>query len=246
MKFLKFTVIILTGFTFSVLNLFCIGDDNSNYKDLRITAPRKFEHIIATASRKKIILQKENKKIKEIKNKLEFAIKKIMKNYDYKTDETAVVVLIKEQELYLIKDLILIKTYPVSTSKYGIGSKSGSNKTPLGSHKIQAKIGDGAPIGTIFKSKINTGRIAEIIHEKEDTTDEDYITTRVLPLRGLEYGINKGKGVDSYSRSIYIHGTQEEGLIGVPASHGCIRMLNKDVIEFFDSVEVNNFVEIMQ
>jgi lipoprotein-anchoring transpeptidase ErfK/SrfK len=65
-------------------------------------------------------------------------------------------------------------------------------------------------------------------------------------LQGLDEGVNKGDGVDSWSRYIYIHGTHEEGLIGQPASHGCIRMRNADVIELFASVPTKTLVWIQQ
>lgn len=131
-----------------------------------------------------------------------------------------------------------VKTYPISTSKYGIGNKAHSNKTPLGLHHIKGKIGDGAPFGTIFKGLRNTGRIAKI-----NAPGGDVITTRVMRLQGLEKGINLGRGIDSYKRYIYIHGTAEENKIGTPASHGCVRMYNRDVIDLFnrvtDGTEVN-------
>lgn len=133
--------------------------------------------------------------------------------------------------------------YPVSTSSYGIGSQSGSNKTPLGAHYVKRKFGAGAKSGTIFKARSNTGKIAAI-ESQPRTTGDDYVTTRILWLSGLEPGNNQGGDVDSFNRFIYIHGTHEEGLIGQPASHGCVRMLNKDVIELFDRVPESSLVLI--
>jgi len=98
---------------------------------------------------------------------------------------------------------------------------------------IAQKIGDGAPLNTIFKSRKNTGKIADI----DQQSDEDYVTSRILWLKGLEPGHNAGPGVDSFARYIYIHGTHEENLIGQPASHGCIRMRNQDVLELFERVQ---------
>ncbi|MDD4980796.1 MAG: L,D-transpeptidase [Candidatus Omnitrophica bacterium] len=132
----------------------------------------------------------------------------------------------------------LIKSYSISTSKYGIGNKVGSNKTPLGLHQIVSKIGKNALSGTIFKRRRNTGKIAR------SRNGGDFITTRILRLAGLEKGINKGKGIDSFERGIYIHGTPEENLIGRPASHGCIRMKNRDIIELFDLVKRSTIVKI--
>jgi hypothetical protein len=124
------------------------------------------------------------------------------------------------------------KIYPVSTSKYGIGSQAGSNKTPLGQHRIEKKFGEGAPEGMIFKARRSTGQIAEM----DAPGAGDLVTTRIMWLKGLEPGENSGRGRDSYKRYIYIHGTAEEKKIGEKASHGCIRMNNRDVIELFDRV----------
>ena len=110
-------------------------------------------------------------------------------------------------------------------------------------HEIKEKIGDKAPINTIFTARENTNKIAEIQINPNDT-EYDFVTSRILWLDGLENGINRGAGVDSYSRYIYIHGTHEEGLIGQKASHGCIRMFNNDVIELYDMVSEGTKVQI--
>ena len=139
---------------------------------------------------------------------------------------------ISAQKLYAMAGERVLKIYPVSTSKFGIGSAAGSNKTPLGTHKIARMIGDKEPIYTIFRDRKKAGVLKE--PNMGDTTVGDTITSRILWLEGLEPGRNKGKGMDSYARYIYIHGTADEGLIGRPASHGCVRMRNADVIETFD------------
>ena len=146
---------------------------------------------------------------------------------------------IENQWLTILRDGKIIKRYPVSTSKYGIGNKTGSNKTPLGLHRIVSKIGRNACLGTIFKRRRNTGKIARI-----NKGSGDLITTRILRLEGLQRGINKGKGIDSFRRGIYIHGTPEEKLIGKPASHGCIRMRNSDIIRLYRLVRRGTLVEI--
>lgn len=150
---------------------------------------------------------------------------------------------ISEQQLYLTCTYAdgseEIKNYPISSSSYGIGNKAGSNKTPLGLHRIEQKFGKGAPFGMIFKARQSTGHIAKIDGELGDV-----ITTRVLWLKGLEPKINSGPNIDSYKRYIYIHGTSAEKNIGKPASHGCIRMLNDDVIELFDRVSKGTKVHI--
>lgn len=142
---------------------------------------------------------------------------------------------ISEQRLYLKSGEQTLVSYPISTSKYGEGSKENSFKTPLGNHIIKEKIGENAPINTIFISRINTKNIASI-ENKPKNTENDYVTSRIMWLEGEENGLNKGPGIDSYERYIYIHGTHEEGLIGVKASHGCIRMFNVDVIDLYDRI----------
>ncbi|MEW5837354.1 MAG: L,D-transpeptidase [Pseudomonadota bacterium] len=154
-----------------------------------------------------------------------------------------VVVAIGAQRLYLMQNGRLLKTYPVSTSAFGSGSQEGSNQTPLGLHQIKQKIGENEPEGMVFKARKPTGRMAEIISEAKDVPEDD-VTTRIMWLNGLEAGANQGGKVDSYKRFIYIHGTPEEGLIGRPASHGCVRMLNKDVIDLFNKLAEGTLVYI--
>ena len=175
----------------------------------------------------------------------EQSLGKLQSQFGLKPDEYVIIIDISEQKLRLIKDEKIAKIYPVSTSKYGLGNKRDSNKTPLGTHRIAKKIGEGAPIRAIFKSRIDTGKTAEIYTDKTDI-QEDLVLTRIMWLEGLETGVNKGNGIDSYERCIYIHGTQEEGLVGEPASHSCIRMKNKDVVELFDSVTITTLVEIQE
>lgn len=133
--------------------------------------------------------------------------------------------------------------FPVSTATKGMGSKAGSDKTPLGAHRISQKFGDNARKGSIFKARQDTGTLADIITEPKDVPT-DYVTTRILWLDGLEPGKNKGGNVDSQERFIYIHGTPEEGLIGQPASHGCIRMKNDDVLKVYQLLDTDTLVYI--
>ncbi len=173
------------------------------------------------------------------------SLEKLREQFHLKDAEPAIIVSVTEQKLLLVKNGEVSKTYPVSSSVYGIGNKAGSNQTPLGTHTISERFGDGAEPGTIFRSRGNTGKIATIYTDKTDS-DDDLVTTRIMWLQGMEPGANKGHGIDSHARYIYIHGTQEEGLIGEPASHGCIRMKNQDVIELFNSVPQGTFVEIQE
>jgi hypothetical protein len=156
--------------------------------------------------------------------------------------EHLVVVLITTQRLHLYRQGTLEGVFPISTSCYGIGSEEGSLKTPLGVHRITEKIGAGAPQGTVFRHRRNTGRIAP---PEPTGGDEDLITSRILRLQGLEAGINVGKGIDTLARHIYIHGTPAEAAVGEPASIGCVRMRNRDVIELFDRVVVDTLVLIV-
>lgn len=150
----------------------------------------------------------------------------------------------KRQRLYLIEGDSIVKTYQVSTAENGIGNLQGSYQTPEGLHKIAEKVGEGLPLNTVIKSKIATDtRLAPLLDPVK--ADSDYITTRVLHLRGLEDGVNSGTDKDSYTRGIFIHGTPEEGLLGTAASKGCIRMSNKDVVDLFNNIEVGTFVIIL-
>ena len=152
-----------------------------------------------------------------------------------------IVINISQQKLYLVFNSKTIKKYKISTSKFGIGNKNGSNKTPTGLHSISSKIGQNASYGSIFKQRRNTKKIAAI-----NKTTYDLITSRILRLRGLQKGINKGKGINSFKRCIYIHGTSEERSIGKPTSHGCIRMKNRDIIDLFKKVRKGTLVRIVR
>ena len=153
----------------------------------------------------------------------------------YKSLENFIYVDISSQTLsYIVKGTVS-KKYNISSSYYGTGSEANSLKTPLGKHEIYKKIGNELPINAILKGRVWNGAIADIIEGPIDT-DYDHVTSRILWLDGLEEGKNKGNGVDSRNRYIYIHGTAEEGLIGKPASDGCIRMYNNEVIELFELV----------
>lgn len=153
------------------------------------------------------------------------------------------IVTISQQKLCVFINKQLVCDYPISTSRFGIGQREGSYKTPIGIHCVQEKIGADAEFAEVFKSRIRTHTAATIVQEKV-RTDEECITSRILWLAGLEEGINKGAGIDSYARYIYIHGTHEEGLIGQSVSEGCIRMKNKEVIKLFGHLVVSSLVII--
>ena len=119
-----------------------------------------------------------------------------------------------------------------------------SGKTPTGLHVIEKKVGSNLPNGAILNERVFDGKIASI-YQDSTNLEKDEITSRILWLNGQEEGYNRGGNVDSYYRYIYIHGTPEEGLIGQPVSHGCIRMLNEDVIRLYNSVHINTPVLIL-
>lgn len=128
----------------------------------------------------------------------------------------------------------VIRCYPISTSRFGLGSEPGSYKTPSGALRVAEKIGDGALPGEIFISREPTGKFGQEGDEK------DHVQTRILWLDGLEPGNSNTK-----DRYVYIHGTNAESQLGTPASYGCVRMNNLDVIDLYDRVPVGVSVEIV-
>jgi L,D-transpeptidase YbiS len=140
---------------------------------------------------------------------------------------------VPSQTLDLIDGENVVRRYAISTSRYGLGSEPGSNKTPTGRFRIAEKHGDGAEPGMVFVSRIPTGTIGR----PEDPKDN--VQTRILWLDGLESG-----NANTYERYVYIHGTNAEGRLGAPASEGCIRMSNDDVIDLYDLVEPGTEVVI--
>jgi lipoprotein-anchoring transpeptidase ErfK/SrfK len=159
------------------------------------------------------------------------------------SEELRIEIDISKQRLYVIQNNTQTHSFAISSSKYGEGSEVNSFKTPLGKHSVRTMIGENAPKNTIFISRINTRRQADIIDSHIDSSD-DYVTSRIIWLTGEEPGLNSGEGIDSYNRYIYIHGTHEEGLIGIKASHGCIRMFNDDVIKLYSMIKKGTKVDI--
>jgi len=140
---------------------------------------------------------------------------------------------IGKQELKLRRGRKIIRRYPVSSSRFGLGTQPGSNKTPLGKFRISDKIGVNAAAGTVFVGRVPLGPNDEL------PATEDLVLSRILWLDGL------GRtNANTRDRFIYIHGTKHEDKIGQPNSHGCIRMRNADVIELFELVDVGTPVTI--
>jgi hypothetical protein len=174
-----------------------------------------------------------------------FNIGEMMQYYDAKFLVTVLYVDIATQQLLMVSGESILKSYSISTSKYGSGFDNNSFKTPLGLHKIKNKFGEGQKRGTVFYDRLPTKDIAKIYTDSTDLATY-FITTRILWLDGQEHKINKGMPRDSYERFIYIHGTHEEGLIGKPASMGCVRMRNDDIVELYSKVHEGTFVIIVE
>lgn len=139
----------------------------------------------------------------------------------------------------------ILREYPVSTAKAGVGEVSGSYQTPRGRHIVRAKIGAGQPENTVFVRRRPTGEIWSPALG-EAFPGRDWILTRILWLSGRETGCNRLGCVDTMRRYIYIHGSPDSAEMGAPGSHGCVRMRNADIIELFDLVPCYTEVEITE
>jgi lipoprotein-anchoring transpeptidase ErfK/SrfK len=146
-----------------------------------------------------------------------------------------VIISVKDQKLMVMGNGARLATYPVSTSKFGLGDDWGRMTTPLGFLQVAEKIGDDAPLGAVFRNRRFTGEIL-----KRNAKGRDPVITRIIWLRGLE-----ASNAHAFSRCIYIHGTPEEKTIGRPASYGCIRMKSRDVAKLYAQLPVGAIVEIV-
>lgn len=156
----------------------------------------------------------------------------------------AILVSLTRQDLRLLRDGHVERQFRVSTSRHGPGELQGSLCTPRGLHVIRAKIGAGLPAGAVLRGRRPTGEVfTPELHRAEP--GRDWILSRILWLSGLEPGRNRLRDVDSMRRYIYIHGTPDHEPMGVPFSHGCIRMRNDDVCWLFDAVPTGTRVDIV-
>jgi len=137
------------------------------------------------------------------------------------------------------QSFVLHRTFPCSTSTYGVGQQLDSYRTPLGLHRVKEKIGAGMPRGTIFKARQPVG------YTWRDDPHAS-ITTRIFWLEGLEPGFNRGGTVDSHARYIYIHGTGRQSRVGRPGSHGCIHLRDEDLVNLFDNTPSGTMVWIAE
>ncbi len=146
-----------------------------------------------------------------------------------------VIISVKDQKLMLMGNGTRLATYPISTSKFGVGDNWGRMTTPLGFLQVAEKIGDHAPVGAVFRNRRFTGEILQ-----PNAPGRDPVITRIIWLKGLE-----ASNAHAFSRCIYIHGTPEEKTIGRPASYGCIRMKSRDVAELYAKLPIGALVEIV-
>jgi lipoprotein-anchoring transpeptidase ErfK/SrfK len=146
---------------------------------------------------------------------------------------------IVRQQLTLLEGDGATRVYPVSTARNGPGERHGSGCTPRGWHRIRIKIGAGLPLNTVFVRRRPTGEIysPELAARYPE---RDWILTRILWLTGLESGFNRGGVCDTLRRFIYLHGCPEDALLGMPLSHGCIRMGNQDLLDLFEWVDAGD------
>ena len=154
------------------------------------------------------------------------------------------VVSLTRQTLQLRRAGHVEREFRVSTSRYGPGEQRGSLCTPRGLHVIRAKIGQGLPAGAVLRGRRPTGEVFSPALARAEP-GRDWILSRILWLSGLEPGRNRFGDVDSMRRYIYIHGTPDHEPMGVPFSHGCIRMRNDDVCWLFDAVSPGTRVNLI-
>ena len=154
-------------------------------------------------------------------------------------------VVVSEQRLrvYDNSDSVVLEKL-IATAAKGIGQQLGSEQTPLGRHIVRAKIGAGCVENTVFVGRRPTGEIfSEALRQAEP--ERDWILTRILWLSGCEPGLNRLGTVDTMRRYIYIHGAPDADPMGIPSSHGCVKMRNSDIIELFGAVPVGTVVDIV-
>ncbi len=154
-------------------------------------------------------------------------------------------VIVSAQTLTLFAEERTLMSFPVATASKGVGELNGSEQTPRGWHYVRARIGTDQPVNTVFVGRRPSGEIYTPAL-KAQAPERDWILTRILWLSGLEPGRNRLGMVDTMQRYIYIHGCPEEEPMGIPSSHGCIKMHNQDVIRLFDTVTVGTRVLIKE
>lgn len=159
--------------------------------------------------------------------------------------ERRIEISIGQQRLFLFEGDRIVLDVSVSTAKNGPGEKNGSECTPRGQHIIRAKVGAECPSSTVFKARRPTGEIFSP-ELRRQFPERDWILTRILWLSGLEPGRNRLGDVDTMRRYVYIHGCPDDDPMGIPSSHGCVKMRNHEVVELFERVTVGTRVDISE
>lgn len=140
------------------------------------------------------------------------------------------VVRAREQRAEIWDGDVILESFQVSTAANGLGCEENSFCTPLGRLRVVQKVGEGEPLGAVFRSRIPTG---ELWKREEGFIADDLVTTRILWLEGME-----ARNANTRNRLIYLHGTNHEDKLGSPVSHGCIRFSNKDILKVYELLEV--------
>lgn len=173
---------------------------------------------------------------------LYFNYREVVNSLGLKETKHIILASIKNQRLNVLEDGRSLKEYVMSSSKRPPSCKENSLGTPWGLHEVAEKIGGGEKKGMVFESRKPLG--LTFWECNEEKRKNNLITTRIMRLRGLEEGLNKGPEMDSYDRYIYIHGTNHEDRLGKPASSGCLQLSNKNMLDLFDEVDVNSHLWI--
>ena len=159
--------------------------------------------------------------------------------------ESLITINIAEQRLRLEQGTETLMDVAIATASNGPGELNGSECTPRGRHTIRAKIGAGCAANTVFIGRRPSGEcFSETL--RAEYPQRDWILTRILWLCGLESGHNRGGNVDTMRRYVYIHGCPDSDAMGVPSSHGCVKMHNRDIMALFDMIEVGTQVLITE
>lgn len=165
-------------------------------------------------------------RVKELKRKCEMLGVPVLPD--------ALIASVPEQKLWHLCNETLVAEYKISTSRAAPSCIENSLGTPDGLFSVIEKIGDGVPAGTVFKARVSTGmHFSEFL---KNAPDENLITSRILRIQGEEEGYNRGGNCDTYSRFVYIHGTNQEHKLGTPNSHGCLLLGNSDIIALFNAL----------
>ena len=173
---------------------------------------------------------------------LYFNYREVVNSLGLKETKHIILASIKNQRLNVLEDGRSLKEYVMSSSKRPPSCKENSLGTPWGLHEVAEKIGGCEKKGMVFESRKPLG--LTFWECNEEKRKNNLITTRIMRLRGLEEGLNKGPEMDSYDRYIYIHGTNHEDRLGKPASSGCLQLSNKNMLDLFDEVDVNSHLWI--